>query len=378
VIDAVTDMGHRLGVAPTCAAMGLARATYYRTIRPRYGPHCRRAPSRALSRQERQGALTVLHEPRFVDRAPAEVYATLLDEGQYLCSERTMYRILTENQEVRERRDQLRHPSYRKPELLATAPNQVWSWDITKLLGPVKWTYFYLYVILDIFSRYVPGWLLAREENSSLAKRLIEESCQKQGILPGQLIIHSDRGSPMTSKPLALMLSDLGVTKSLSRPQVSNDNPYSEAQFKTLKYRADFPDRFGSLEDGRGHCRQFFSWYNTEHRHSGIGMMTPEAVHYGRAAEITAARRQTLIDAYGLHPERFVRRPPSPPVLPPAAWINPPLPKTASQDRAGEAISLSDDLWVDPVSNEIGTPLESVSSARSYVAVDFTTEETVQ
>ncbi len=378
MIDTVTDMGSRLGVAPTCAAMGLARATYYRTIRPRYGPHCRRTPSRALSRQERQGALTVLHEPRFVDRAPAEVYATLLDEGQYLCSERTMYRILAESQEVRERRDQLRHPSYRKPELLATTPNQVWSWDITKLLGPVKWTYFYLYVILDIFSRYVPGWLLAREENSSLAKRLIEETCQKQAIRPGQLIIHSDRGSAMTSKPVALMLSDLGVTKSLSRPQVSNDNPYSEAQFKTLKYRPGFPDRFGSVQDARTLCRDFFTWYNTEHRHSGIGMMTPEAVHLGRASEITAARQQTLFAAYGHHPERFVRRPPSPPVLPSAAWINPPRPKTASQDAAGSTISLLDDLEVDPNFGKIMSSLKSVSRSLSSAAVASATEGTAQ
>ena len=378
MIDTVTDMGSRLGVAPTCAAMGLARATYYRTIRPRYGPHCRRTPSRALSRQERQAALTVLHEPRFVDRAPAEVYATLLDEGQYLCSERTMYRILAESQEVRERRDQLRHPSYRKPELLATTPNQVWSWDITKLLGPVKWTYFYLYVILDIFSRYVPGWLLAREENSSLAKRLIEETCQKQAIRPGQLIIHSDRGSAMTSKPVALMLSDLGVTKSLSRPQVSNDNPYSEAQFKTLKYRPSFPDRFGSVQDARTLCRDFFTWYNTEHRHSGIGMMTPEAVHLGRASEITAARQQTLFAAYGHHPERFVRRPPSPPVLPSAAWINPPRPKTASQDAAGSTISLLDDLKVDPNFGKIVSSLKSVSRSLSSAAVASATEGTAQ
>ena len=378
MIDTVTDMGSRLGVAPTCAAMGLARATYYRTIRPRYGPHCRRTPSRALSRQERQGALTVLHEPRFVDRAPAEVYATLLDEGQYLCSERTMYRILAGSHEVRERRNQLRHPNYQKPELLATAPNQVWSWDITKLLGPVKWTYFYLYVILDIFSRYVPGWLLAREENSSLAKRLLEETCQKQDIIPGQLVIHSDRGSPMTSKPVALMLSDLGVTKSLSRPQVSNDNPYSEAQFKTLKYRPSFPGRFGSVQDARAFCRDFFTWYNTEHRHSGIGMMTPDAVHVGRSSEIIAARKQTLFAAYGHHPERFVRRPPAPPVLPRAAWINPPRPKTASQDGAGSTISPSDDLWVDPVLKEMPSSLKSVSSCLSSVAVAFATEGTAQ
>jgi putative transposase len=378
MIDTVADMGSRLGVAPTCAAMGLARATYYRTIRPRYGPHCRRTPSRALSRHERHRALAILHEPRFVDRAPAEVYATLLDEGQYLCSERTMYRILAENHEVRERRDQLRHPSYQKPELLATAPNQVWSWDITKLLGPVKWTYFYLYVILDIFSRYAPGWLLAREENSSLAKQLIGETCLKQSILPGQLIIHSDRGSPMTSKPVALMLSDLGVTKSLSRPHVSNDNPYSEAQFKTLKYRPSFPDRFGSVQDARAVCRDFFTWYNTEHRHSGIGMMTPEAVHLGRASQIIAARQQTLLAAYGHHPERFVRRRPSPPALPPAAWINPPRPKTASQDGAGSTISLSDDLEVDPVFKKKRSSPKSVSSSLSFAAVASATEGTAQ
>ena len=378
MINTVTDMGPRLGVAPTCAAMGLARATYYRSLRPRHGPHCRRTPSRALSEQERRGALEILHEPRFVDHAPGEVYATLLDEGHYLCSERTMYRILAENQEVRERRDQLRHPNYRKPELLATAPNQVWSWDITKLLGPVKWTYFYLYVILDIFSRYVPGWMLAREENSTLAKRFIEDTCQKQEISSGQLIIHSDRGTSMNSKPVAMLLADLGVTKSLSRPHVSNDNPYSEAQFKTLKYRPGFPDRFGSVQDGRAFCREFFPWYNTEHRHSGIGMMTPEAVHFGRAGEIVEARQQTLLSAYRLHPERFVRRPPSPPVLPSAAWINPPPTKTASQDRAGSTISLSDDLWVDPISNEIVSSLKSVSSSRSYVAVASATEGTAQ
>src|SRR5256712_8926269 len=309
----VTELGPRLGIAPTCAALGLPRATYYRHRRPQSAPAPRPRSPRALSPDDHAAVLARLHEPRFIDCAPAEVYATLLDEGQYLCSERTMYRILAENQEVRERRDQLRHPNYRKPELLATAPNQVWSWDITKLLGPVKWTYFYLYVILDICSRYVPGWMLAREENSTLAKRFIEDTCQKQEISSSQLIIHSDRGTSMNSKPVAMLLADLGVTKSLSRPHVSNDNPYSEAQFKTLKYRPGFPDRFGSVQDGRAFCREFFPWYNTEHRHSGIGMMTPEAVHFGRAGEIVEARQQTLLSAYRFHPERFVRRPPSPP-----------------------------------------------------------------
>jgi putative transposase len=376
VIQTVNEIRSRLGVASTCAALGLARSTYYRHQRPGLAPAARSKPTRALSPEERQGVLETLHEPRFVDLAPAEVHATLLDEGHYICSERTMYRLLAENHEVRERRDQLRHPTYHKPELLATAPNQVWSWDITKLLGPVKWTYFYLYVILDIFSRYVPGWLLAREENSTLAKHLIEETCQKQAITPNQLIIHSDRGSPMNSKPVALMLSDLGVTKSLSRPQVSNDNPYSEAQFKTLKYRPGFPDRFGAEQDARAFSRDFFTWYNTDHRHSGIGMMTPEAVHYGRALEIHAARQQTLLLAYGLHPERFVRRTPAPPALPVAAWINPPRAKTALQDAPGSTISRGDDLQVDPVFRETPSSLKSVSPFASSTAVASSTEGT--
>jgi len=341
-METVKEMGPRLGVAPTCAALGLPRATYYRRRQPRPVPAVRSRPARALSAGEQQEVLGVLHEPRFVDHAPGQVYATVLDEGHYLCSERTMYRILADNAEVRERRNQLKHPVYAKPELLATAPNQVWTWDITKLLGPVKWTYFYLYVILDIFSRYVPGWLLAREESSTLAKLLIEETCRRQGIPEGQLIIHSDRGPSMNSKPVAMLLADLGVTKSLSRPHVSNDNPYSEAQFKTFKYRPDFPDRFGSIEHGRAHCGDFFPWYNTEHRHSGIGMMTPEAVHYGRAPEIRAARQRTLDVAYALHPERFVKQPPSPPELPAMAWINPPVEKPTHQDAPGRAIVLKD------------------------------------
>jgi len=337
-------MGRRLGVAPTCAAMGIPRATYYRHQRPQPKQAARPTPTRALSPVERQEVLAVLHDTQFVDEAPGHVYARLLDQGRYLCSERTMYRILADNAEVRERRNQLRHPVYSKPELLATGPNQVWSWDITKLLGPVKWTYYYLYVILDIFSRYVPGWLLARVESSALAKQLIEETCLRQGIAQDQLIIHSDRGPAMTSKTVALLLSDLGVTKSLSRPHVSNDNPYSEAQFKTLKYRPGFPQRFGCEQDGRAHCRGFFTWYNNDHRHSGIGMMTPQSVHYGHAPHIHAARQQTLATAYALHPERFVKHPPSPPELPKAAWINPPQEKTALQNAPGSLLVAADDL----------------------------------
>jgi putative transposase len=268
--------------------------------------------------------LEVLHQPRFVDLAPAEIYATLLDDGRYLCSERTLYRVLAENAEVRERRDQLRHPAYAAPQLLATRPNQLWSWDITKLLGPAKWTYYYLYVLLDVFSRYVVGWLLAQEESARLAEQLIAESCERQEIVPGQLTVHADRGPAMTSKPVALLLADLGVTKSHSRPHVSNDNPFSESQFKTLKYRPDFPERFGSLEHGRSFCRDFFGWYNTEHHHVGLGLFTPHDVHYGLAEAKRAQRARVLAEAFARHPERFPRGLPQPRAVPSAVWINPP------------------------------------------------------
>jgi len=265
-----------------------------------------------------------MHSDRFADQAPASIYATLLDEGRYLCSTRTMYRLLAGQHEVRERRNQLRHPSYSKPELLATGPNQVWSWDITKLLGPAKWTYYYLYVILDIYSRYAVGWMVAPRESSTLAARLIRSTLNKHGVEPGQLALHADRGSSMTSKPVAFLLADLGVTKTHSRPHTSNDNPYSESQFKTLKYRPEFPSRFGSIEDARAFCQGFFRWYNNEHHHSGIGLLTPETVHYGQVAAVTRARQTALEVAYAAHPEPFVRKPPQPPAVPDAVWINPP------------------------------------------------------
>lgn len=328
----VVEQSQEFGAAATCAALGIARASFYRWRRPRPLPLRRASSPRALRAPERQAVLEILHEPRFVDLAPAEIYATLLDEGHYLCSERTMYRILAENQEVRERRDQLRHPAYAAPELLATRPNEVWSWDITKLLGPVKWTYFYLYVILDLFSRYVVGWMVAHRAAAALAERLIEETCRRQGIVPEQLTIHADRGSSMIAKPVALLLADLGVTKSHSRPHVSNDNPFSEAQFKTLKYRPDFPERFGSIEDARAFLVDCFAWYNTAHHHSGIGLLTPEVVHYGRAETILAARQNVLQAAYEAHPERFVRRPPQPPALPKAVWINRPKRVPSSEE----------------------------------------------
>jgi putative transposase len=265
-----------------------------------------------------------MNSDRFADLAPAEIYATLLDEGSFLCSVRTMYRILAENGEVHERRNQLRHPAYHKPELLATQANQLWSWDITKLKGPGKWVYFYLYVIMDVFSRYVVGWMVASRENAQLARALIDGSIEKQGIQPGQLTLHADRGSPMKSKTVAELLVDLGVEKTHSRPHVSNDNPYSEAQFKTLKYDPDFPDRFGSLQHAREVCGPFFDWYNKDHRHSGIAFLTPEAVHYGHAPQILENRKTVIAAAYQLHPERFVRGQPKLPELPSEVWINPP------------------------------------------------------
>lgn len=324
---AIETLAQRVGIATACEALGVARASYYRYQARAHRPSTPTEPPRpalALSESERQQVLEVLNSPRFVDQAPYSVYATLLDEGQYLCSVRTMYRILAQADEVRERRNQLQRPVYTKPELLATGPNQVWSWDITKLKGPAKWTYFHLYVILDIFSRYVVGWMLAGREAADLAKRLIADSCEKQAIDPAQLILHADRGSSMTSKPVAQLLADLGVTKTHSRPSVSNDNPYSEAQFKTLKYRPDFPERFGCIEHGRQHCQTFFHWYNTEHYHSGIALLTPQTVHYGLAGPVLAARAQTLQAAFVAHPERFKGRLPQPQALPKAVWINPP------------------------------------------------------
>jgi putative transposase len=318
----------QVGWEPACAALGVSRATVYRRRRPPAAARPRPRPARALTAGEQAAVLTQLHSPRFVDHAPREIYATLLDEGQYLCSPRTMYRVLAAAEEVQERRNQLRHVA-RRPELLATGPNEVWSWDITKLLGPVKWTYFYLYVILDIFSRYVVGWMVAHAESGPLAERLIAASCETQGVQPGQLTLHADRGTSMTSKTVALFLADLGVTRTHSRPHVSNDNPFSEAQFKTLKSRPEFPERFGSLQDARAFCHPFFTWYNTEHRHGGIGWLTPAMMHYGQVDSVGAARRQVLAAAYATHPERVVRRPPVPPPVPTEAWINPPPPAGA-------------------------------------------------
>jgi len=325
-MTAAAQSAAELGPVAVCAALGVPRASLHRRQNPPTVPELRprTASPRELTPGERIVILGHLHSERFQDRSPSEVYATLLDEGIYCCSIRTLYRLLAADGETRERRDQLTHPAYQKPELLATAPNQLWSWDITKLLGPAKWTYFYLYVILDVFSRYVVGWMIADREGKELAKQFIAETCEKQEIVPGQLNIHADRGSSMTSKPVALLLADLGVTKTHSRPHVSNDNPFSESQFKTLKYRPEFPDRFVSLQHARTFCREFFPWYNAEHHHSGLGLLTPEVVHTQRSAEVRELRQQTLNLAYAAHPERFVRKPPQPPALPTEVWINPP------------------------------------------------------
>jgi putative transposase len=325
-MNAVDQLAPTVGIASACEALGVARASFYR--QPVFGPALpvppRSIPVRALSTEERQTVRAVLNSERFQDCSPAAIQATLLDEGQYLCSTRTLYRVLQQDGSTRERRDQLIHPPYQKPELLATAPNQLWSWDITKLRGPAKWSYFYLYVILDVFSRYIVGWMVAMREGAALASKLIEETCQKQNIQPGQLGIHADRGSAMRSKPVAFLLADLSVTKTHSRPYTSNDNPYSESQFRTMKYRPEFPDRFGCIQDSRSFCQRFFPWYNDDHRHSGIGMMTPAMVHYGLAPAVRDHRQIVLDAAYSAHPERFVRRAPTPLPLPKEVWINKP------------------------------------------------------
>jgi putative transposase len=323
----VEELTPIIGTRPACRAVGASVATIYRRRRPPE-PRPRRprpTPVRALSEPERQQVVDLLHSERFVDVAPEETYATLLDEGTYLCSTRTMYRILAaKHGGVRERRDQLTRPGYAKPELLAERPNELWSWDVSKLKGPAKWTWFYLYVILDVFSRYIVGWTVQYRENAQIAAALIEQATEQQQITPKILTLHADRGGPMRSKPVAFLLADLGVTKTHSRPYTSSDNPYSESNFKTLKYRPEFPGRFDDIEHARSHCRQFFRWYNGEHRHSGIALMTPSAFHHGQAQQLYDQRAVVLAEAYTRNPERFVHKPPAPPELPTAAWINKP------------------------------------------------------
>ncbi len=332
-MKATQKLSNYVGIKAACDALLTPRASFYRrmkTKKPSEKPNNKVSPPLALSSEERQSVVDILHSERFVDKAPRQIYATLLDEGKYHCSIRTMYRILSaEHGCVTERRKQVQRPRYSKPELLATHQNQVWSWDITKLKGPAKWTYFHLYVIIDIYSRYVVGWMVAESEKTALAKRLIQESCLKQSIQKGQLTIHADRGSSMKSKGVAFLLADLGITKTHNRPHVSNDNPYSESQFKTLKYCPEFPKRFGSIQDARQFCQDFFNWYNYEHRHTGIALLTPEQVHYGLADEVQNTRTQVLQTAYKKHPSRFKGRIPKVAQLPEAVWINRPSPEEA-------------------------------------------------
>jgi putative transposase len=327
--DAVVALAPDSGMTTAaCIALGVSRANVQRR-RARLGappanPRQRPRSARALTAPQQQIVLDLLHAPRFADQAPAEIYASLLDQGLYHCSIRTMYRILDRHDEVRERRAQLRHPAYQKPELLAERPNQVWSWDITKLMGPTKWSYFYLYVILDIFSRRVVGWCVADAESAGLFRPLFDDAIAKHNVPPGQLTLHADRGGPMKAKATALLLADLGVTRSHNRPHTSNDNPFSESHFKTLKYQPRFPQRFGCIEDAKSFCRSFFDWYNQDHHHAGIGLMTPDQVHYGQTDAVHAARQHTLDHAFRINPERFVNKAPNPPAKPTAAWINPP------------------------------------------------------
>ena len=378
MIQTAEELAVSQGVAVACAALAVPRSSLYRArptsnipAAPAPEPASRPAPPRALSPTEQVQVREVLNSERFQDLAPREIYAELLDEERYLCSISTMYRILAEHAEVRERRNQLRHPAYHKPELLATGPNQVWSWDITKLRGPSKGVYYYLYVILDIYSRYVVGWLIAEVEAAELAEQLIAETCAKQDVQREQLTLHADNGSPMIAKTVAILLTDLGVAKSHSRPHVSNDNPYSEAQFKTLKYRPDYPDRFGSVADARRWGRGFFAWYNNQHHHTGLGLLTPATVHAGQAETVRQKRQTVLRQAYQTQPERFTKGLPQPAKLPEAAWINPP--KAAAAETETEQVSSTPPAVAAPVDlryTPVGGP-EDRATLRSDLSAEF-------
>jgi len=320
----VSELAAQIGVKSACEALNVPRSQVYRARQPRAAAPPRPTPAHALSDHERTEVRETLNSERFMDQAPRQVYAALLDEGIYLCHWRTMYRILSAHDEVRERRRIRRHPVYKKPELLAIAPNQVWSWDITYLRGEATWIHYPLYTVLDIFSRYVVGWMIAEVESSDLAKQLIAATARKQGIQPDQLTLHADNGSPMKGKPLSQLLVDLGITRSHSRPHTSDDNPFSEAQVKTMKYRPDYPDRFGSIDHARQWARTFFGWYNDDFYHSGLNLLTPASVHYGEAAAVQQQRQQVMLSPYHTHPVRFMRGLPIVKGAPTAVWINPP------------------------------------------------------
>jgi len=338
VIGAAESLSDAVGLAAACRALGVPRSTVYRSREPATPPAPRPTPPRALSVSEKAQVRQVLNSERFWDCAPREVYATLLDEGTYYCNWRTMYTILAEYDEVCERRNQRRHPESRRPELKATGPNQLWSWDITLLRGP-KGTFYYLYVILDVYSRYIVGWMIAEEESAELARQLIAETCAKEGITPEQLTLHADRGSAMRAKTVARLLLELQVAKSHSRPRTPTDNPYSEAQFKTMKYRPEYPKAFQSMQEARDWARAFVAWYNQEHHHSGLALMTPAVVHHGQVEQVMQQRQHVLEAAYAAHPERFVRGKPTPPQLPEVVWINEPQQDHGIIEVAGSAVS---------------------------------------
>jgi putative transposase len=335
-----------VGVRPVLDALGLSRATFYRRRRSSSSPRSLPTPTRALSEAERAEVLEVLNSPEHVDSSPAEVHAQLLSQAFYLCSLRTMYRILAEAGGVRERRDRARHPRYQRPQLVATRPNQVWSWDITKLRTPYAFVYLYLYVILDLFSCYVVGWMIAEQQTAALAKRLIAESCEREGIRKGQLVLHADRGSQMIAQPTVQLCTKLGITRSHNRPRVSNDNPYSESQFATAKQHPGFPGKFDGLISALAWGREFFPWYNEEHHHSGLAYLTPAQVHRGSFEEVLVLRQQALDDAYARKPERFVKGRPRVARPPQAVWIN--RPKCEEQAQAILA-----ELGIEPAREEV-------------------------
>lgn len=329
-MDTISQTGKNksIPVDMLCSAMHIPRATYYRYLEnnkyARNEPISSNIPVNALNDKEKQCVLDLLHSDHFIDKTPYDVYYELIDKGEYYCSPRTMYRILAEQGETTERRIQRNHRDAVKPELIASRPNEVWSWDITKLLGPTKWVYYHLYVIMDIYSRYIVGWLIADCESQELARKLIHESALKQGVQPNQLTIHADNGPSMKSHTVAQLLEHIGVAKTHNRPYTSNDNPFSESHFKTLKYRPEFPVRCQSLQHGEAFCQQFFSWYNKEHYHSGIAWLTPESVHYARDQIILEQRHAVLMKAFLAHPERFNHKQPQLKKLPKAVYINPP------------------------------------------------------
>jgi putative transposase len=335
-MTAVTELSSVTGTAVACRHLALSRSTYYHRRKPRItAPRLivRPSPPRTLTADERQMILDFAHSDRFINASPAEIVYVLIDEGLYVASERSFYRVLAANREVRERRNLARHPHYAAPELLATAPNQVYTWDITNLKTMTRGVVYKLYDITDMFSRYHPGWMVAERESEALAVELIEQTCARQGIAKHTLTIHADRGSSMRSGSVAELFSRLEITKSHSRPYCSNDNPYSESAFKTLKYRPEFPERFGPIQEAREICGNLFQWVNFVHRHSGIAMLTPAMVHFGQAQQVINNRDKVLLRYFEQHPGRFLGGKPAAKRLPDAVYINKPKTNTMAESK---------------------------------------------